>query len=388
MKSTVKLSGRGKLKSLGFTLVELLVVIAIIGILIALLLPAVQAAREAARRMQCANNMKQWVLALQNHHDNYQYFPSQAAYGNGVKTDRFGVNYQLLPFFEQTALRQAIDSAAGPTAPWKPSRKADAPDAWAMRTARLDALLCPSDPHNGQLVNLGSAHSHDGRPTNIVYSMADCVARVDNTNDSPYTSASSNGNTTLVSKSTGTGNCSHRSVFFFFQRNNMSFITDGTSNTIACSESCAGEYSADKMRGAVGFISAFDIGSWVSRPSVCMNTRNRDGYSVPTLAHPRCGNWLDRLPLLTAFMTIMPPNSPSCAKYNQEQFQVGMMTATSYHPGGVNSGFFDGSVRFIQDSIDTNGSADTPTGINLTGNSRLGVWGAIGSPNGGEARSL
>ena len=65
-----------------------------------------------------------------------------------------------------------------------------------------------------------------------------------------------------------------------------------------------------------------------------------------------------------------------------------MYTATSNHSGGVNCGFLDGSVRFIPDTVDTNGLADTPTGKHLTGKSRLGVWGALGTPNGGETQSL
>ncbi len=376
----------------GFTLVELLVVIAIIGILIGLLLPAVQAAREAARRMQCTNNMKQFCLAMHNHHDVNNYLPSQGAYGAGVKSDRFGVHYQLLPFIEQAALKQADDSANGPTQPWLPS--ASGTEAWTIRTTKVDAFLCPSDPQGGATVKLGSGHNHDGRPTNIVYSMADCVARLDNTNNSPHkTEGDGNGGTRLISNTKDTGDCSHRSLFFFFERKNLNFATDGTSNTIVCSESVSGDYAHDKIRGAICYYADFDAGAWVAKPSMCMNQRSSsdpNGYSssVSIIQHPRCGNWLDRLPILSAFTTVMPPNSPSCGKYNQEQCQVAFYTATSYHSGGVNVGMLDGSIRFISDTIDTNGLPDIKTGVNLTGKSPIGVWGALGSPNGGETVTL
>ena len=134
-------------KRSGFTLVELLVVIAIIGILIGLLLPAVQAAREAARRMQCTNNVKQFVLAMHNFHDTNNYLPSQGAWGNGVKTGRFSVHYQLLPFIEQQALRSAIDGDAGLTQPWLPS--SDGSTSWATRTTKVVTFLCPSDQQAG-----------------------------------------------------------------------------------------------------------------------------------------------------------------------------------------------------------------------------------------------
>ena len=375
-------------KKSGFTLVELLVVIAIIGILIGLLLPAVQAAREAARRMQCTNNMKQFGLAIHNFYDANNYLPSQGAWGNGVKSSRFGVHYQLLPFIEQSALKAAIDSPNGPSQPWLPS--SDGSAAWATRTTKVVTFLCPSDSQAGQLVKLGVNHNHDGRPTNVVYSMADCIARLDNTNDSPHTTTSKNGNTYLESKPSGTGNCAHRSLFFFFERQTLAFASDGTSNTILCSEACAGDWSNERLKSSVAFYAGFDLGTWVSNPSLCMNQKSPtdpNAYAVATLQHPRCGNWLDRLPLLTAFCTVMPPNSPSCSKYNQEQGQVEMLTASSYHSGGVNAGMLDGSVRFISDTIDTNGLAETPTGVNLTGKSRLGVWGALGSPNGGETVS-
>ena len=375
-------------KKSGFTLVELLVVIAIIGILIGLLLPAVQSARESARRMQCSNNMKQFCLAMHNFHDVNKALPSQGAWGQGVKTGRFGVHYQLLPFIEQTALKQAIDSGEGPTQPWLPS--ADGSVAWQIRTTNVTTFLCPSDPQGGQLVKLGTKHNHDGRPTNIVYSMADCVARLDRANNSPYSVASADGNTVRVPNNRGTGDCTHRSLFFYYERHPLSFVLDGTSNTILCSESCAGEYSHDKIRGAVCYYAGFDAGSWVAKPSLCMNQRSStdpSAYAAPIIQHPRCGNWLDRLPLLTAFTTVMPPNSPSCFKYDREEGQVHMLAATSYHSGGVNVGMVDGSVRFIPDTIDKNGLADTRTGIHLTGKSSLGVWGALGSPNGGETTS-
>ena len=95
----------------GFTLVELLVVIAIIGILIALLLPAVQAAREAARRSQCANNLKQLGLALHNYHDTFKCFPSgwlTKSYG-GDDYNLWGWSALILPYVEQTALHDQID---------------------------------------------------------------------------------------------------------------------------------------------------------------------------------------------------------------------------------------------------------------------------------------
>jgi prepilin-type N-terminal cleavage/methylation domain-containing protein/prepilin-type processing-associated H-X9-DG protein len=142
--------GRGK-KSCAFTLVELLVVIAIIGILIALLLPAVQAAREAARRMQCSNNLKQLGLATHNYHSTHEMFPISIAYDNpndgapgpGGRSGK-GWIVSALPFMEQQPLFdqfQANDCMMGNCCSEGMWRPACAP----LMKVQLAALHCPSD---------------------------------------------------------------------------------------------------------------------------------------------------------------------------------------------------------------------------------------------------
>ena len=380
-----------------FTLVELLVVIAIIGMLVGLLLPAVQSAREAGRRMQCSNNMKQWVLAAHNHHDVNEYFPSQWSYGSNLKHDRFGVNYQLLPFMEQSALRDTIQSNPLIEAPWIPTVGVQSTTdedaqrrAQEIRTTRLSTLLCPSDPDRNEPAWLGGSHNLHGTRTNIVFSLADAIARVDNTNDSPSKATKVGDGYVLESKSPGRGNCSHRSLFHWYKRSAVGGVIDGLSNTILISEAVSGDWNKNTIKGGVAFYAGFDAGDWTSNPSTCMALRDGNVYKSGTANHdhPRCGNYMDALGIFVAFNTVMPPNSPSCAKYNNEQYQVGILSATSHHAGGVNCGILDGAVRFVSDSVDTNGLPNTPTGIDLQGQSRFGVWGAMGTPNGGESASL
>ena len=128
----------------GFTLVELLVVIAIIGILIALLLPAVQAAREAARRSQCTNNLKQIGVALHNYHDTFKIFPPSYVNSSGTNLEvRWGWGLLILPFMEQQPLSDLIDAnkwgGGGGYAVHDPSATN------GLRTP-LDCYQCPSDP--------------------------------------------------------------------------------------------------------------------------------------------------------------------------------------------------------------------------------------------------
>lgn len=141
-----------------FTLVELLVVIAIIGVLVGLLLPAVQSAREAARRMSCSNNVKQLALAVHNHESAFGYFPPGA-------DQRFnGVHWRLLPFLEETAIEQAYDNGDYGTggswwasgAAWNVPRNGATPPQgrWGAGKPDIASFICPSAPAPEEAANL------------------------------------------------------------------------------------------------------------------------------------------------------------------------------------------------------------------------------------------
>jgi prepilin-type N-terminal cleavage/methylation domain-containing protein len=160
----------------GFTLVELLVVIAIIGILVALLLPAVQAAREAGKRTQCSNNLKQLGLALQTTHDRTKLFPPGGANDQttnnwgpvpgGVGPGAYGLSWlaYILPSMEQAPMFQNMSNNLNGQRGWGPNGNADA-NSFLLHNVRISGYWCPSAPFTGQVGNMWARYS----PTNGQY---------------------------------------------------------------------------------------------------------------------------------------------------------------------------------------------------------------------------
>jgi type II secretory pathway pseudopilin PulG len=343
-------------------LVELLVVIAIIGVLIGLLLPAVQAARETARRMQCSNNMKQWVLAAHNYHDTHQSLPAARNLCH-TSLERFSATYLLLPFMEQQSIFDQIRVTT--TDPYPDTGNINGTE---VVTKNISTLRCPSDSWGNEPSVTGSARNRLGAVGNIVISYGDGANRLQQ-ND-----------TGLV------GDISSRGMFYWTSGKTMS-ITDGTSNTVLISESCVpSNISTNAIKGGIAVLSGIDLGSWIWSPSVCMTIRNGQQFSGTAHGFWRCARYLDGMVLYTGFNTIMPPNSPSCVK-NTSELTSGFYAANSNHTGGVNTARVDGSVSFISDTIDTNGLPDSIQGSYLTGPSPYGIWGALGTPYGGESIS-
>ncbi len=343
-----------RLRNRAFTLVELLVVIAIIGVLVALLLPAVQAAREAARRTQCNNNLKQWGLALHNHHDTFKGFPPIRQIGGGHHDRRNGF-IALLQFIEQDAAYQAINEEPG-VAPW--SGWPSGGDAWRIQ---VSAMTCPSSPAPNQYHSSQRPHS----VLNYRFSLGD---RVVHNRDNERTSRG-------VFKRGGGDGLSNDTKLLGF---NFSDITDGTSNTLAMSEKISMTEPSRIQTG--GWSRVVPEGN----PAECAASAPGGEYAGGGRIEDV--RWNDGRFAFAGFHTVLGPNSPSCSRDggNIHDADWILSSATSLHPGGVNVLFADGSVRFISETINTGTvSAAYPT----SGRSPYGVWGALGSRSGGEAVS-
>jgi prepilin-type N-terminal cleavage/methylation domain-containing protein/prepilin-type processing-associated H-X9-DG protein len=352
----------------GFTLIELLVVIAIIAVLISLLLPAVQSAREAARRIQCTNNMKQLALALHNYIsatgamppgiDTTVTYPFGAGgYTNPLATwTAWSAQALLLPYVEQAPLYNAANFN------WNccfSSTQGDSTNT-TVRNTRIASFLCPSDGIAGQQ-NINNYYGSIG--TSTIQYPAD-------------------GNTTGVFKVYNSAvNCGSVTI---------AAITDGTSNTIAFGEGLVGDYGKNNNYRGNGMSAAGDSAKIVT---LSMPGNNAEANPAAVLAALQsCNAWWVTAPLgscvgyhgcdsvglkqydgvtwalgergATLFNTIVPPNSKqypwhscrmdpggagqclSCAPEGSS-----FINAQSNHPGGANFAFSDGSVRFIKDSV-------------------------------------
>ena len=347
------------LRKRGFTLVELLVVIAIIGILIALLLPAVQAAREAARRAQCTNNLKQLGLAHHNYYDSYKTFVyrkggtgcTSGAARDGNCNRRSGF-ISLLPYMEQGAMWDRIKAGDATTPPEGPAGWSG----WGPWDRPPGTILCPSD---GATPFLSSSTV---RLNNYMFCVGD---QIDNNRDDQTV----------------------RGIFSYRLCTRIADIKDGTSNTVMMSERLKANYSTrTAQQGEIEYTlgAAVNNTSVRSTPGVCLTLIDGRYFSAGVSVRGEAGNnWIDGQPENIGFNTVIAPNGPSCGDggNNGNDMPHMVIPPSSRHPGGVNCLLADGSVRFASETINT-GNLATPQPDN--GPSMYGVWGSLGSKQGGE----
>ncbi|MFI4875313.1 MAG: DUF1559 domain-containing protein [Blastopirellula sp. JB062] len=284
-------------RSFGFTLVELLVVIAIIGVLIALLLPAVQQAREAARRMSCSNNLKQLGLALHNYHDTHLVFPygrSGAPEGSTISNPQVYRSQTgltaLLPYIEQTAIYDTIDFSAG---------LGDLSNRGKYQP-RIEAYLCPSNPQDEGTSYTGSIDgSDDAWGTHYVpvaHSGRDGTEARDQVSSIGY---------------------SKDGLFYLNSKNGFRDVVDGTSNTLAIAESVGNKPGSHRLW-------CWGVYSGGMATSSGINAN---------------------FPLLSGWA------------FSGDDFNG----PSSYHPGGCLATLADGSVRFIPETIQLSTLLDLTT---------------------------
>jgi prepilin-type N-terminal cleavage/methylation domain-containing protein/prepilin-type processing-associated H-X9-DG protein len=317
-----------------FTLIELLVVIAIIAVLIGLLIPAVQKVREAANLSTCRNNLHQIGLALHNHHDTYGQFPlgSENKPAVALAGPRLTFMLSLYPYLEQeacfkrfnrTALGTSFDATT--TVPWCSSANSLPDD--AVTAVVVPSLLCPSDGMGGQT----STHFTDSGQKTGTFNNCNYLGFFGDKNYGGFFP----------------GNPQNQPAVFRFNRVvRLNDIQDGASNTMAMGEYLTGlpqNEAPNDLRGV----------HWNDLPTFSqLYTRSGPNSSSPDLIH------------VEVFCYNRPSLNLPCAAPGG----LDAMTAASRsrHPGGVNVLLADGSVRFIQQTID------------------LKTWQALGTIAGGE----
>ncbi len=328
----------------GFTLVELLVVISIIGILIALLLPAVQSAREAARRMQCSNNLRQISLAMLNFQTGYQVFPPSRSWDMvvGDGSGSWSAQAKILPFLEQTANYRYINFSQG-------DGTSLGADGNPIQSQRISTLICPSEANDTMC--LTATNTPSSYPLNYGVNLGPWFI---------YDPTINSG---------GPG------AFFPNAMLTPPQITDGLSKTLMCAEVKAFTPYLSKAGIAVTPPMATDpttIGSLGGTPKMGATLSSNSGHV----------EWGDGRGTQTGFTTTFQPNTLVPYTYSGQQFDIDFtnmtegtsataptfasITARSYHIGSVNVSYLDGSVHTIPNQID------------------LRVWQALSTRSGGE----
>jgi prepilin-type N-terminal cleavage/methylation domain-containing protein/prepilin-type processing-associated H-X9-DG protein len=331
----------------GFTAIELLVVISIIAVLISLLLPAVQAAREAARRASCANNLKQLALSVGAYHDSWGSYPMgtpewrwPAPVGVGIGHSMF---VALLPHYEQRAVYDSVNF----------SQNIYTYSNLTVHQSGISTLWCPSDGRVADSVAVSGS-----------YGVPDSVARV------RFASYAACAGTwyhqtyklSLLPSLTSQDN----GIAYVNSSVGLADITDGTSNTLLLGE---------RAHGSLDDWSRTNWHWWF------------DGNQADTLfvsLYPI--NPQRKLTAVTSTST-SDPNHPADAY---------VFSASSFHPGGANFAFCDGSVRYLVDSIDTwsfDVADGMPIGVKggltqpyvVSDGTRLGVFQKLSTRSGGEA---
>jgi prepilin-type N-terminal cleavage/methylation domain-containing protein len=322
---------------LGFTLVELLVVIAIIGVLIAMLLPAVQAAREAARRMQCSNHLKQLSTAVHNYHDTHQTFPpvfiawSDFAAGGSIGSSGFSWIALTLPFFEQGGLHSQL----------KFNVKSNASPNSNLTNIPINTLLCPSNGEERDRRNSWSASITSSTAVSHHYYGLLGPLGPNNLGGGNYVSISGAAETGGEKQSSHGIFTSNAGLAGYYRQptgTGFADITDGTSNTYLL-----GEISWAKM----GETSGHNIASYLQSYNSSNNV-----FILPARSVVRTK------PLNYSKKRVQQGLSPD-GSYNE-------LNWGSNHPGGAHYAQGDASVRFVSETINVD------------------VWLATSSMNGGE----